>query len=88
MPVVAPGPCETLPGLLPGARVRLRGSRFPGKIVRTGHRYGPGSGHDQAAVRFIRIHPGDPAAAHPLKRRTRISSSECWYYLTELEFAP
>lgn len=80
-------PSETLPGLLPGRRGRLTGGcQLPGRIIATGHRYGPGGGHDQACVRFVRIHRGDLENPHPYRRKARFAASEGWYYLEELEF--
>lgn len=39
-----------LPGLLIGRRVKVFGGR--GVIIELGHYYGPGSGQDQARLRF------------------------------------
>jgi hypothetical protein len=76
-----------LPGLLLGARVTMGPS--VGTILKTGHWYGPGAGHDQAYVAFDPTwQPGDPAAEHPLKRSGEWHGEESWYYLSELDLAP
>lgn len=85
----SPSPSETLPGLLPGRRVRISGGdSTSGRIIATGHRYGPGGGHDQACVRFIRLSAADHSNPHPIRRKARLDASESWYYLDSLEFAP
>jgi len=76
-----------LPGLLVGSRIVMGASA--GVILRTGHAYGPGGGHDQAFVRFDpKWHAGDPEAEHPIKRRGSWDDEESWHYLSALEFAP
>lgn len=82
-------PAETLPAFLIGERVRFRigGEQEIGTILQTGHRYGPGGGHDQAFVEFTVEHPADPANPHPYRRQARTETSAAWYYLSEFTFA-
>ena len=82
-------PAETLPALLIGERVRFRigGDQEIGTILETGHRYGPGGGHDQAAVEFTTSHPADLENPHPCRRPARTETTGCWYYLSEFVFA-
>lgn len=84
----APLPDETLPGLLPGARVTFRnGAAGVGTILRTGHRYGPGGWDDQAQVEFPCHHAADPGNPHPCRRKARVETTAGWYDLHDLSFA-
>lgn len=82
-------PAETLPAFLIGQRVRFRigGEHEVGTILETGHRYGPGGGHDQASVEFTTDHRADPMNPHPCRRPARTETTASWYYLTDLAFA-